>query len=107
MSPASPKPYHPGKQDPPEPFDIEKHQEDNLRDGGRRDALWEFLTAKEFPYIYTWGNNPKRKSMKGQRCKIIASGKMNSIQIEFENGQRECVSRWSVRRTRHERKCAN
>ena len=29
--------------DPPEPFDIEGHQEESLRAGGRRDALWEFL----------------------------------------------------------------
>jgi len=45
---------------------------------------------------YRWGNNEKRATMKGRDCKIIARGKMNSIQIEFENGQREIVSRRSV-----------
>ena len=36
--------------------------------------------------------------MKGRKCKIIASAKMNSILIQFENGQQECVSRHSVRK---------
>ena len=49
-------------------------------------------------YIYFWGNNPKRKTMKGRSCRIIASGKMNSILVEFANGQRECVSRRAIRR---------
>lgn len=46
--------------------------------------------------VYRWGNNPKRAAMKGRECKIIARGKMNSICIEFNNGQREIVSRRSV-----------
>jgi len=42
---------------------------------------------------YRWGNNEKRATMKGRECKIIARGKMGSIQIEFlDNGQREIVS---------------
>lgn len=43
---------------------------------------------------YRWGNNSKRKTMKGRECKIIARGKrMGSICIEFlDNGQREIVS---------------
>jgi len=45
---------------------------------------------------YRWGNNPKRVTMKGRECKIIARGKMNSILIEFENGQREVVRKRSV-----------
>lgn len=49
-------------------------------------------------HIYAWGNNPKRATLKGRKCCIVASGKMNSIMIEFENGQREIVSRRSVRK---------
>jgi len=49
-------------------------------------------------HTYHWGNNPKRATMKGRKCRIICAGKMNSIMIEFENGQRERVSRRSVRR---------
>ena len=41
---------------------------------------------------FAWGNNPKRATLKGRECKILASGKMNSIVVEFEDGQKECVS---------------
>ena len=53
----------------------------------------------EFPYIFTWGNNPKRATMKGRKCRITARGGRNSIRIEFEDGQREIVSGTSIQRT--------
>jgi hypothetical protein len=47
---------------------------------------------------YVWGNNAKRATMKGRACRVIARGRMNSCLIEFsDNGQREIVSRYSVR----------
>lgn len=49
-------------------------------------------------YIYTWGNNEKRKTLRGRKCKVLYRGKMNSCLVEFENGQRECVSRNSLRK---------
>lgn len=50
-------------------------------------------------YLYTWGNNSKRKTMKGRICKLIARGTRNSRLIEFiDNGQRECVSGHSIRK---------
>jgi len=49
-------------------------------------------------YKYTWSNNSKRKTLKGRKCRIMARGRMNSIMIEFTDGQREVVSRWAVRR---------
>ena len=52
----------------------------------------------EMTHTFYWGNNSKRETLKGRECKVLASAKMNSILIEFENGQRECVSRRSVRR---------
>ena len=49
-------------------------------------------------YKFMWGNNPKRLTMKGRHCKVIAYGAKNSICIEFiDNNQREIVSRNSVR----------
>ena len=48
-------------------------------------------------YIYCWGNNEKRKTLKGRRCKVTARGKMNSCRVEFENGQVEIVSRNALR----------
>jgi hypothetical protein len=59
-------------------------------------------------YVYAWGNNLKRKTMKGRRCRIVVSGRMNSCMIEFlDNGQRELVSQNSVRpyvEPKHKRK---
>ena len=49
-------------------------------------------------YIYAWKNNPKRQSMYKKRCRILARGKMNSALVEFENGQKEIVSRNALRR---------
>ena len=50
-------------------------------------------------YRYAWGNNSKRAMMKGRKCKLLASGKMSSVLIEFiDNGQREITSRRALRR---------
>ena len=51
-------------------------------------------------YIYNWGNNGKRATMKGRKCKVLYRGRMNSCLIEFENGDRECVSRNALRRAK-------
>ena len=51
----------------------------------------------EFPYIYAWGNNPKRKTLKGRACKVLARMAKNSIVIEFEDGQQEVTSRNAIR----------
>jgi hypothetical protein len=48
-------------------------------------------------YHYTWRNNPKRATLYGRLCKVLARGKMNSALVEFENGQREIVSRNALR----------
>ena len=47
--------------------------------------------------VYVWGNNSKRITMKGRKCQAIAFGRRNSALIEFEDGQREVVSRRSYR----------
>ncbi len=49
-------------------------------------------------YYYAWKNNPKRLTLYLRECKVIARGRMNSCLIEFETGQKECVSRNSIRR---------
>lgn len=50
-------------------------------------------------YVYAWGNNEKRKTMKGRECVVLARGAKNSCMIQFlDNSQRECVSRNSLRK---------
>jgi hypothetical protein len=46
---------------------------------------------------YRWGNNEKRKTLKGRDCRVLAKGAKGSILIEFlDNGQKEIVSFRSV-----------
>ena len=49
-------------------------------------------------YVYRWGDNPRRAQLKGRRCKVIGRMHMNSVYVEFENGEREVVSRNALRR---------
>jgi len=59
-----------------------------------------------YPYRYAWKNNPqmgiypcpKRATLFGRACRVVARGSRNSALVEFENGQREVVSRNAIRR---------
>jgi len=49
--------------------------------------------------IWHWIKHlPERK---GQRCKVLARGKMNSILVEFEDGFRVITSRYAVRKEKN------
>lgn len=52
----------------------------------------------KYSYRYAWKNNPKREEMYGKRFRIIARGKMNSVLVEFEDGQREVISGNAIRK---------
>lgn len=52
-------------------------------------------------YIYAWGNNAKRATLRGRVCTVLARGKMNSVAVEFlDNGQREIISGNALRKVR-------
>lgn len=47
-------------------------------------------------HIWFWRSRlPERK---GQLCRVLARGAMNSIMVEFEDGYRVITSRFAVRR---------
>lgn len=54
----------------------------------------------EFLYYYAWKNNPKRAGLYRRRLRVIARGALNSVLVEFANGQREVISRNALRRVR-------
>jgi hypothetical protein len=56
----------------------------------------------DFPYLYVWKSNAMRTlDRKGQRCRIISRGRMNSIQVEFQSdGFHAIVSGNSIRRVK-------
>ena len=53
-------------------------------------------------YVYTWRNNEKRATLYGRLCRVIYRGRPNSALVEFENGQREIISRNAIRRIKTE-----
>jgi hypothetical protein len=55
-----------------------------------------------FPYTYAWKNNEKRATLHGRALRVLARGAMNSALVEFENGQREVISRNALRRRKDE-----
>lgn len=58
---------------------------------------FKFERLPDMTHIFGWGNNPKRATMKGRPCRVIARGTMRSVLIEFADGQREIVSYRSLR----------
>jgi hypothetical protein len=61
------------------------------------------LTAARLPRtsydrVYVWGNNAKRATYRGRRCRVVARGALGSVLVEFEDGERTVTSARAVRR---------
>lgn len=57
--------------------------------------------VNDFNYIYAWGKSPMRViDRKGQRCRVVARGKMNSCLLEFIDGFKVVTSRNALRRVK-------
>jgi hypothetical protein len=50
-------------------------------------------------YDHTWYWRARLPERKGQPCRVLARGSMNSILVEFADGFRAITSRYAVRRT--------
>lgn len=51
-----------------------------------------------FDHIWYWRSRlPERK---GQRCRVVARGAMNTIEVQFECGWRVFTSRYAVRKAK-------
>ena len=58
-----------------------------------------FYPLDRLSHVYVWGNNSKRETLKGRRCRVLIWGEvMRSVLVEFEDGQREVVSWRALRR---------
>jgi len=54
----------------------------------------------KYPYVWYWKSRlPERK---GQLCRVMVRGKMNSIVVEFEDGFTVVTSRYAIRKGRRE-----
>lgn len=63
--------------------------------------LWYNVGVAEYPYIYRWRNNEKRATLYGRACRIITRMALNSALVEFDDGQREIISRNAIKRIVH------
>jgi hypothetical protein len=52
-----------------------------------------FLPKTDLPYIYQWN----REGRKGQPCRLLVRGKMNSILVEFADGHQMVTSVNAIR----------
>lgn len=51
-----------------------------------------------FPYLWAWRRRPADRDRRGERCRVVARGTMNSALVEFEDGARFVTSRNGLRR---------
>ena len=51
-------------------------------------------------YDCIWYWRSRLAERKGQRCQVLARGRMNSILVEFEDGYLVVTSRYAVRQVR-------
>lgn len=58
------------------------------------------ISASMYPYYFAWKNNLKRQALFNRKFKVIARLVQNSAIVEFENGQRECISRNAIRKVK-------
>lgn len=62
------------------------------------------MTGDLFPYVWAWRQRPGIREFdrdrKGERCRVVARGTMNSALIEFEDGYWTITSRNGLRRAR-------
>ena len=49
-------------------------------------------------YDHIWFWKTRLPERKGQPCRVLARGNMNSILVEFEDGYRVVTSRFAVRK---------
>jgi hypothetical protein len=52
--------------------------------------------TSRFDHVWFWRSRLSER--KGQRCRVVARGAMNSVLVEFDDGYRTVTSRWAVRR---------
>lgn len=58
---------------------------------------WWRSTSPRWAQRLPW---PQPTDRKGQRCRVLARGRMNSVLVEFEDDERRVTSRYAVRRAR-------
>jgi hypothetical protein len=58
------------------------------------------VNAADAVYDHVWYWRTRLPARKGQRCRVVARGALNSIRVEFPDGFQAVTSRHAVRRIR-------
>jgi hypothetical protein len=57
------------------------------------------VSSETYDYVYRWGNNGRRRDLKGKRCRLLAQGSsMHSVLIELEDGEKVITSRRAIKK---------
>lgn len=51
-------------------------------------------------HYFAWRNNARRAELYRRPCRVLAYGRLNSVLVEFENGELVVTSRNAVRKLR-------
>lgn len=54
--------------------------------------------AEPWTHTWSWSKRPVDKDRKGQRCRVLATGRLGTAYVEFEDGTRHFTSRRGVRK---------
>lgn len=57
-----------------------------------------FMSGHAMHPTHVWRIKTRLPERKGQRCRVLARGKLNSCLVEFVDGTRVVTSRWAVRK---------
>jgi len=52
----------------------------------------------DLPFAYFWYWKARLPERKGQRCRVLTRGRMNSVLVEFEDGYKVITSRYALRK---------
>lgn len=63
------------------------------------------MQSDAYDHVWFWRARPLHADLtphdrKGQRCRVVARGAMNSVLVEFHDGWRVVTSRYAVREVR-------
>lgn len=54
----------------------------------------------DFPYVWNWRQKPVGRDRKGQPCRVLVRGALNSALVEWDDGYKAITSRNGLRRRR-------
>lgn len=117
LEPDDQPPTHPNcRQFPPEAIEALRRQYERLHTGrwarprevvdlldmphADRAVLIEVVESMRYGYRFAWKNNPRRAELFGRRCRIVRSGRLGSVLLEFDNGEQVVSSRRALRKVK-------